>query len=116
MTTQSIVLHQIELSGIIDGTCMSKVRCTVESLNLKSDEIVLIDLEKVEFMDSSGLSALIMAFKHVRAAGAKLHLCSPTDQVKVLLELTSMDQLFSIYGDRSAFQASLHPLQTLSTY
>lgn len=116
MTTQSIVLHQIELSGIIDGTCMSTVRHTVEALNLKSDEIVLIDLEKVEFMDSSGLSALIMAFKHVRAAGAKLHLCSPTAQVKVLLELTSMDQLFSIYSDRSTFQASLNPIHTFSVY
>ncbi len=109
MTTKSITAHRISLSGIIDGTCVTAVRNSVETLDLHPGEIVLLNLEKVEFMDSSGLSALIMAFKHIRAAEAELHLCAPTAQVKMLLELTSMDKLFSIYADQAAFEARFHP-------
>jgi anti-sigma B factor antagonist len=97
----------LPLSGIIDGTRINEVRQAIAQLQVVAQEIVVIDLAQVEFMDSSGLSAIIMALKQIRAANAQLCLCALTPQVQVLFDLTSMDRLFPIYRDRAEFEASL---------
>jgi anti-anti-sigma factor len=47
--------------------------------------MVLIDFQDVTFMDSSGLGALVLALKTVRAAGGKLFICSVNEQIKCYL-------------------------------
>ena len=66
-------------------------------------DIVLIDLQYVKFIDSSGLGALVSAMKMVRTAGGKLFICSLNDQVKMLFELTKMDRIFEKFADRDEF-------------
>ena len=60
----------------------------------------MIDFKNVSFMDSSGLGALVLSLKTVRAAGAKLFLCSVNEQVMMLLQLTDMDKILKIYESR----------------
>jgi anti-anti-sigma factor len=55
-------------------------------------------------MDSSGLGALVLALKTVRAAGSKLFICSVNEQIKMLFELTSMDRVFEIFPTREDFE------------
>lgn len=66
--------------------------------------MVLVDFTNVTFMDSSGLGALVLARKEVRNAGSQLYLCSLNHQLKMLFELTSMDQIFDIFIDQEDFQ------------
>jgi anti-anti-sigma factor len=54
-------------------------------------------------MDSSGLGALVLALKGVRAAGSKLFVCSINEQIKILFELTSMDRVFEIFENQEKF-------------
>ena len=56
---------------------------------------VVIDLEEVRFMDSSGLGALVAGLKKLSGKG-KLMLASAQPAVKDLFDLTSMEKLFSI--------------------
>lgn len=58
--------------------------------------VILIDFQTVEFISSPGLMTLVVAFKRVREAGKKVLLCSVNEQVKMLLELTGMDQVFEL--------------------
>lgn len=60
-------------------------------------DVVLVDFSDVEFMSSTGLMALVMAFKRVREAEKSLFLCSVNEQVKMLLELTGMNEVFEIF-------------------
>ena len=55
-------------------------------------------------MDSSGLGALVLSLKTVRAAVAKLFLCSVNEQVMMLLQLTDMDKILKIYESREEFE------------
>lgn len=57
-------------------------------------------------MDSSGLGALVLALKSVRAAERQLALCSLNRQVKTLFQLTEIAQVFQIYEDRQQFEQS----------
>ncbi|MGH2412182.1 MAG: STAS domain-containing protein [Microcystaceae cyanobacterium] len=97
----------IQPSGILDGTQASQFRQEISDLVQKNAKIIVIDFKDVTFMDSSGLGALVLSLKIVRAAGAKLVLCSINDQIKMLFELTSMDRVFDIFSNREELEQKL---------
>ena len=70
--------------------------------------LVLVDLENISFIDSSGLGGLVNAFKSTRSAGGRLALCSVGSQARMLLEITGMDQVFEIYPSQADFEKT-HP-------
>ena len=102
----NLVIKYIEPSGIIDSTKTTSFRQDIsEQVNAGAD-VVVIDFKEVTFMDSSGLGALVLALKTVRAAGRKLVICSINEQIKMLFELTSIDQVFRIFPNREEFKKS----------
>lgn len=100
------MLKIIQPSGIMDGTKVEEFRKEVKDIITSGTDTILIDLQDVAFVDSSGLGALVSALKIVRSAGGKLYLCSLNEQVKMLFELTSMDRVFQVFDNREQFQAS----------
>jgi anti-sigma B factor antagonist len=93
----------LKASGVFDATQGAKLRDDITLAVQTGCQVVLVDLEQVSFIDSAGLSALVAALKVARAAGSKLYLCSLENQVKMLFELTSMNQVFRILPDRLSF-------------
>lgn len=61
---------------------------------------VLVDLSQVQFLDSSGLGALLSALRRVRAAGGDLRLCGVNRVVQALFELVRLHRVFDIYKTR----------------
>ncbi|MCU0568150.1 MAG: STAS domain-containing protein [Oculatellaceae cyanobacterium Prado106] len=98
----------IQPAGVLDGTQTHQFRGELDDIVNTGARVILIDLQNVTFMDSSGLAALVTAFKTVRSAGGKLCVCSVNQQVRMLFELTSMDRLFEIFADRDAFNETLN--------
>jgi anti-anti-sigma factor len=90
----------VQPSGILDGSKASQFRQEISELVQKDAKLIIIDFKNVSFMDSSGLGALVLSLKTVRAAGAQLYLCSINEQIKMLFELTSMDRVFEIFINR----------------
>jgi anti-sigma B factor antagonist len=54
---------------------------------------VVVDLADTDFMDSSGLGALISGLKTARAAGGDLRIARAQTQVLAVLQLTNLDQI-----------------------
>lgn len=99
----------LQPQGILDGTKAGPFRRDISELVDKGAETILIDFQDVTFMDSSGLGALVLALKTVRAAGGKLVICSINEQIRILFELTSMDRVFDpIFANREAFEGTLN--------
>jgi anti-anti-sigma factor len=99
----SPVVKVLQPSGILDGTKAGQFRQEISKLVESNVNIVLVDFQDVTFMDSSGLGALVLALKTVRASGGKLFICSVNEQIKMLFELTSMDRVFEIFPTREDF-------------
>jgi anti-sigma B factor antagonist len=98
-------------SGILDGIRGHELcREINETINLGID-IVLIDLNSVQFIDSSGLGTLVSALKIVRNAGSQLFLCSVNGQIKMLFELTKMDKVFEKFADQDEFNRKILAVQ-----
>lgn len=54
---------------------------------------IVVDLSATEFIDSSGLGALIAGLKTARQAGGDLRIACPTEQVEMVLKLTNLDRV-----------------------
>lgn len=58
---------------------------------------IVVDLSATEFIDSSGLGALISGLKIARQAGGDLRIAAPTRQVCTVLELTNLNRVLRSY-------------------
>lgn len=63
---------------------------------------VIVNLEQVNFIDSSGLSTLVKGLKRCRQNGGELYLCGLQQAVLIIFELTRLDKAFNIYPNEAA--------------
>jgi len=101
-TEATVQFAVVQPSGVFDGSQAGSFRQAIED-HLATSNVILVDLQEVKFMDSSGLGAIVAALKTVRSAGGQLYLCALNQQVKMLFELTSVDQVFELFPNRAAF-------------
>ena len=99
----------IEPEGILDGTKTADFQQQIEQSIESGAHTILIDFSNVTFMDSSGLGALVKAFKSLKTADVKMFICSINEQIRMLFELTSMVDYFTILSDRQEFERKLQP-------
>ncbi len=59
---------------------------------------IVVDLSSTEFIDSSGLGALISGLKTARQAGGDLRIAAPTNQVETVLSLTNLNRVLRTYA------------------
>lgn len=74
---------------------------------------ILLDMGKVEFMDSSGLGALVSMLKYM-GCEKKFEIASLTPMVEKVFKLTRMDEVFQVYPSAvEAFQTHQNSEATL---
>jgi len=96
-------------SGRLDVTTAADFRQQVNDIASLATppKYLLVDLEEITFMDSSGLGALVSALKSIRNSNGDMVICGANDQVQMLFELTSMTKIFKIYPTIDEFNATL---------
>ncbi|MCE2719423.1 MAG: STAS domain-containing protein [Dolichospermum sp.] len=94
----------IVISGNFNASTSSEFHKNIQEVIASDIKIVLIDCHSVTFMDSFGLGTLVVTFKMLEAAGIKMVICSSNEQVKMLFELTGMDNKFTIVPSQEAFE------------
>jgi len=57
---------------------------------------LIVDLDEVDFCDSSGLSALLIAERKMREHGGKVQLINVHEKVSSLLKISMLDRVFDI--------------------
>ena len=60
---------------------------------------VFVDLTHCTFIDSSGLSSLVTALKRARSLGGDIQLVCPIGNVRRLIEVVALDQVFVLHED-----------------
>ncbi len=64
----------------------------------ESNQLWIIDLVAVDFMDSCGLVPLVKGLKAARQSGCRLVICNVQAPVRLILELTQLDSVFEIFN------------------
>lgn len=66
--------------------------------NIKNEhKKYLIDLSQCEYMDSSFLGSIIFIYKKISTSGGELKLVAPHQDIKILLEITSVNKFVDVY-------------------
>ena len=60
---------------------------------------LILDLEEVEFMDSSGAGLLVWLWRRLRASQSEFVICSLSPQVRLVLDSLNFSRLFTIAED-----------------
>ena len=59
---------------------------------------LVVDMSEVEYCDSSGLSALLLAFRILQAEEGEIKIAAPQKSVKTLIEISQLDKILPIYS------------------
>lgn len=84
----------VHLSGSLDTLASPQLR-QAECLSRRSHHTVL-DLARVQYMDSAGLGAIVSVMKGLREAQKKIALASPGPMVTKVLAVTAVDKIIPI--------------------
>lgn len=89
--------HQTTLfiSGEVDLSNSADLRKTILGA-LKTSEAVQINLSDVEYIDSSGIAAMVEGLQFANSNGKHFSLTAPSKQVNSILQLARLDQVFDI--------------------
>lgn len=83
----------------LDASCAPEfIKTVCKKLDELTDPVnaIIIDLKQVEFVDSSGLGAIVLIFQKLQT---RLLLCGIGDQVEKLIKITRLDSIFKWYQD-----------------
>jgi anti-sigma B factor antagonist len=81
----------------IDAAMAIQFKEDMRNETLEGPERVILDLSRVDFIDSSGLGAIVAAMKQL-GNGRKLDLAGLTPTVAKVFRLTRMDTVFNLYA------------------
>ncbi len=87
------------LDGVVDAVVSREFRGKITDLINKGNKFLVLDLSKVEFMDSSGLGSLISILKLIALNKGSIVLCAVQEDVLKLFRLTRLNQVFQIFDN-----------------
>ncbi|HBR97983.1 MAG TPA: anti-sigma factor antagonist [Gammaproteobacteria bacterium] len=90
----------------IDAAIAIQFKDSVREMAGDAPARVILDMTKVEFLDSSGLGAVVAVMKQLGGDRA-LELAGLTPTVEKVFQLTRMDSVFAIHKDTSAAVSGL---------
>ena len=89
----------LSLEGEIDLHNSPEVAESLRAMIAKKPKVVVVDLTKVTYFDSSGLAVLIEGMQNVQEYGGKFALAGVQESVQHILEIARLDQVFQIFPD-----------------
>ncbi|MFC1975029.1 STAS domain-containing protein [Chloroflexota bacterium] len=90
-------VHLVKLNGPLNSSQTEEVKQIFTDAYKTGAKHLIVNLEDVPFMDSSGLVALVAGLKIFDSNAKIFRLVAPQTQPKLLFELTGFDNIFQIF-------------------
>lgn len=88
--------EMLAMEGDLDFHSSPEVRAALSKLAEKQIKKILIDLEKVSYIDSSGLATFVELFQKLKRTGGKLILFHLSAPVRSVFEIAKLDSIFHL--------------------
>lgn len=86
----------VAVAGEVDVATAPRLRKEALAVLGEGHERVVLDLEAVDFLDSTGLGVLIGVLRRINATGGELRLVCSTPRILDLFALTGLDRVFDL--------------------
>jgi anti-sigma B factor antagonist len=107
--SMKVAVRQVDGVTIVD--CSGRItlgegsvilRDTVRDLLGKGNKKIVLNLQDVNYIDSSGIGELVSAFTTTKNQGGELKLLNLTKKVNDLLQITKLDTVFDVKDDEAS--------------
>ena len=90
-------IEVVDVEGEIDVYTAPRLReLLIELVNIGHYQLV-VNMEKVEFLDSTGLGVLVGGLKRVRAHDGSLDVVCTQERIRKIFRITGLTKVFGIY-------------------
>ena len=87
----------VAVGGEIDVYTAPRLRDKFTELVAAGSYDIIVDMQNVEFLDSTGLGVLVGALKRVRTHNGSLHLVCSQERVLKVFRITGLTKVFAIH-------------------
>jgi anti-sigma B factor antagonist len=99
----------VRLSGACSLDVAEKMRACLVELAAAQVPLIVLEMSDLDFIESTGIGAIIAAHLKARHHRGLIRLVSPNDPIRQILSITRLTQLFPIYSDvDKALSATAH--------
>jgi anti-sigma B factor antagonist len=89
----------LAVDGEIDIQTAPELRSQLVKLIDAGTRALVVDLTKVDFLDSSALGALVGAGKHAEREGGSLSVVCSSPKIIRIFQITRLTEVIPVYGD-----------------
>jgi anti-sigma B factor antagonist len=86
--------------GDIDLSRSPALRSALRQVQMAKPSRLVVDLARVDYMDSSGIATLVEALQNARRAETRMVLCGMKERVRSIFEIARLDTVFTIVESR----------------
>jgi len=108
-TRESAGTTVVDVGGEIDVYTSPKLRERLVGLVNEGAISLVVNLDAVEFIDSTGLGVLVGVLKRTRARGGSLSLVCRRDALLRVFTITGLEKVFAIYDSVADATAPVEP-------
>ena len=91
----------ISAAGQVHGVNAREFHDNLYKEIIASGNLVVLDLEKLSYINSAGLRSILLVAKTLQGRNAKLVLCSLSDSLKEILKIAGFDKIIEVFESRS---------------
>ena len=89
----------VEVDGVVDVASAPELRSALQQVQVDGTARVLVDLDRVELLDSFGLGVLVGALKRARTGEGDLAVVVTRARLQRVFEVTGLDAVFRLVAD-----------------
>ena len=94
--TDSATECRLRIEGALDVHCAHEIRLLFDLVVASKPEMVVLELDGLVMLDSSGVGAIVSLFKRVRASGGRVVVTGVQAQPLAVCKLLKLDRVFGL--------------------
>lgn len=102
-------IEVVAVEGEVDVFTAPRMKEALDAAIQEGATRVAVNLERVRYLDSTGLSVLVGAMRRLRAVQGRLCLVTSSERIRRVLDLTGLTRVFPISATEPEARRRLHP-------
>ena len=90
----------LAVDGNLDAEGTQAMEVKVLGLLESGETCLLFDFAGLDYINSSGLRVLVLAYQRLKKASGKVAICGVKDYIQEVFEVSGYDKIFSLYTTR----------------
>lgn len=103
-TTGAVIVKAV---GRVDGANARDFHEGLENSMSSNGDSMVLDFGELTYISSAGLRVVLLVAKSLQQRGAKLAVCSLTESIREVFEISGFDKIVPVYANSDAAVAAL---------